>query len=228
MLILADKRIPKEALKKLTIFGKVIAFETKGIVYEVISGHPDIFFCKVNDQLIIAPNLPEKYIQILKKYQIPYLTGEDAVGSKYPTSSKYNALADNDFLIHNFRNTDSVIIKQCEDLDLIHIDQSYTRCNLISLAHKNYITSDQGIARTLKRFDLDVLYVDPEGILLPKCKNGFIGGCCGISGKKIFFIGKLDNLKDSKSIKTFLKKRDFEIIELYNGPLFDGGSLIFL
>ncbi len=228
MLIIVDQKIPNAAIKKLTEFEEVVEFQTEGIVYEAISGHPDIFFSQIENQLVLAPNLPDVYFQKLKEHKISYVLGEEAVGTKYPASSKYNIVADNDYLIHNFRNTDSKIIQLAEDMDLIQVDQGYTRCNLIPLGNKHYITSDKGVARTLKRFDLEVLYVDPEGIQLPGYKNGFIGGCAGILEKKIFFIGSLNHLKDSNEIKAFLKSQNFEIIELYDGPLFDGGSLIFI
>jgi hypothetical protein len=228
MLVFADQKSPTDALKKLSAFGEVVEFKTEGIVYEAIAGHPDIFFCKINQQWVVAPNLPNEYIQKLKEHNISFVFGEEAVGAKYPVSSKYNAVVDNDFLIHNFRNTDSTIVRLGEDMDLIQVDQGYTRCNLIPLGNKNYITSDKGIARTLRRFDLEVLYVDPEGIQLPGYKNGFIGGCVGITDKKIFFVGSLIYHKEGEAIKDALFSQDFEIIELYDGSLFDGGGLIFM
>ena len=228
MLIFVDERIPPQVYEKLTKHGEVVKLKTEGIVYEAISGHPDIFFSQLNNQLVVAPNLPDQYFQILRKHNISYVLGEDGVGAKYPASSKYNVVADHDFLIHNFRNTDSVITQLAEDMDLIQVDQGYTRCNLIPLGNKHYITSDKGVERTLKRFDLDILSVDPEGIQLGGYKNGFIGGCAGIKGNQIFFMGSLDHLKNSQELKAFLKSQDFEIIELYKGPLFDGGSILFL
>lgn len=67
-----------------------------------------------------------------------------------------------------------------------------------------------------------------EGIQLPGYKNGFIGGCVGIKDKQIFFLGRLDFLKNSDEVKAFIKSQNLEIIELYEGPLFDGGSILFV
>ena len=61
MFIIADNRIPPQAKEKLSEYGEIINFSTKGITYEAISGHPDIFFCQVNNKLIVAPNLPDLY-----------------------------------------------------------------------------------------------------------------------------------------------------------------------
>jgi len=227
-MIIIDKKSPLEAKEHLAKIDILMEVETSGIVYEAISGHPDIFFSQIGTQLIVAPNLPESYFQKLKDEKISFVLGEEPVGEKYPASSKYNVVADDDYLIHNFRNTDSVITQLVDDMDLIQVDQGYTRCNLIPLGYKHYITSDKGIERTLKRYDVEVLYVDPEGIRLSGYKHGFIGGCAGIKGKQIFFMGSLDHLKNSQEIKEFLKTQNFEVIELYKGPLFDGGSIIFL
>lgn len=228
MLIIIDKKAPSEAKLLLAKYGELMELETSGIVYEAISGHPDIFFSQIGTQLIIAPNLPEQYFKKLKEQNISFVLGEEAVGAKYPASSRYNVVADDDFLIHNFRNTDSAITHLAEDMDLIQVDQGYTRCNLIPLGNKHYITSDKGVERTLNRYDLSVLYVEPEGIQLSGYKNGFIGGCAGINGKQIFFMGSLNHLKSSQEIKEFLKSQNFELIELYKGSLFDGGSILFL
>lgn len=228
MLIIIDKKAPQKAKIKLADYGELLEFQTQGITYDAISGHPDVFFSQIGKDLVIAPNLPEQYLQTLKDKNISFVMGEEAVGSKYPASSTYNVVADADYLIHNFRNTDSVITQLAEDMDLIQVDQGYTRCNLISLGNKRYLTSDKGVERCLRRYDLEVLYVDPEGIQLPGYKNGFIGGCAGIKGKQIFFLGRLDFLKNSDEVKAFIKSQNLEIIELYEGPLFDGGSILFV
>jgi hypothetical protein len=228
MLILADNRIPDVAKKKLSEYGEVIPFSTEGITYESISGHPDIFFCQVENQLIVAPNLPDLYKNILHKNSIPFIEGEMPVEKKYPGTSLYNIVASDEYLIHNFRYTDSVITDIGEHLDLIHSGQGYTRCNLLPLRKNCFITSDQGIKRVLNGFQLNTFYVDPEGILLPGMKHGFFGGACGVFEDKVFIIGSLSGLKNGKELKTYIHNLDYQIIELYDGPVFDGGSIFFI
>jgi ribosomal protein L30E len=228
MLIIIDKKIPKKAKRKLAKYGELMELKTRDITYDAISGHPDIFFSQVSKQLVVAPNLPEHYQEKLENLNILFILGELEVGSKYPANSRYNIVADQDFIIHNFRNTDYVTTGFVNGMDLIQVDQGYTRCNLIALGNKHFITSDKGIARTLKKYDLKVLYVNPKEIQLPGFKNGFIGGCAGIYQNKIFFIGKLDYLSDADKLKDFLRRQNYEIIELYDGPLFDGGSIFFI
>ena len=228
MLIIVDQKIPEEAKNNLRNYGEVICLETENIVYEGISGHPDIFFTQINGQFVVSPNLPQKYLDVFNQNQLRYILGEEGVGDAYPQTSKYNAVVDDYYMIHNFRNTDSLIIKIGDNYDLIHVDQGYTRCNLLSLGNKHYITSDRGIVKTLKRYNLEVLYVNPADIFLPGFKHGFIGGCAGIHKKQIFFIGSLKHFHEGDKVESFVQKQDLEIIELYDGPLFDGGSLIFV
>ena len=228
MLIIIDKKIPQEAKNKLREFGELLELQTSGITYEAISGHPDIFFHDTGKDLIVAPNLPHEYLSILDKKKIKYVLGEQPVGAKYPDSSAYNAVSVGNLLIHNFRNTDSVITSLQEDADLIHVDQGYTRCNILALDEAHFITSDEKIKRVLDRFDKDCLYVSPEGINLPGFRHGFFGGCCGLAGKKVFISGSLKHYHDGKKTEDYLLANGFEIIELYGGQLFDGGSILYV
>jgi len=226
MLILADKRIPEKAKNNLKKYGEVLFIETHGITYPAISGHPDIFVCDAGNTLVIAPNTPEKIKLQLVKNNIQFVEGSGKVGKQYPETASYNAVVTDKLLIHNLKYTDPIIQGNCADLESIHIRQAYTRCNLISMENNRFITSDKGIEKTLSGRGYEVLFVHPKGIVLPGFKHGFIGGCCGIFKNRIFFIGSLKHFPEGDKIRNFIK--GYEIIELYDGPLFDGGSLIFV
>lgn len=228
MLIIIDKKIPAPAKEKLASFGKLIELETEGITYEAVSGHPDIFFHQAPGYLFVAPNLPEEYFELLKDEEIPFTIGEQEVGEKYPASAAFNAVSTPNLLIHNFRNTDASITRSMDDADLIHVDQGYTRCNLLAFDDTHFITSDEGIARVMDRFDKKCLLVSPVGIQLEGFKHGFWGGCCGIYHNKVFILGSLDQHPDKEAIEEFIDERGHYIIELFDGPLFDGGSIIFV
>jgi len=228
MIIIVDKRIPEEALNKLRSFGKVIPFSSEGIVYEAISGHPDIFMSTVNGKLIVAPNLPDKFKNLLKENNIQFLEGEKPVGSKYPETAKYNIVSTNHFLIHNSIYSDSKIMEIASDLNHIHMNQGYVRCNILPLKNNHFITSDKGILQILETTKLNVLYINPDDIVLPGFKNGFIGGASGVIDDKVFIIGTLNKFKEGKKVKDYLEKLNYQIIELYDGPLFDGGCILFI
>ncbi|HDO28010.1 MAG TPA: hypothetical protein ENH02_07830 [Bacteroidetes bacterium] len=226
MVIIADKKIPDEALYRLKPYEKIILIETKDITYSAISGHPDIFFCQADDVLIISSNLPVPVIDELKTEQIRFVFAENKTGNTYPATAGLNAGVTPDFIIHNENYTDPVLKRLCSAKQFVHVNQGYTRCNLIPLKNNRFITSDKGIEKALKKHNLEVLYVDPKGILLPGFDHGFIGGTCGVFDDNIFFTGSLNRFPEGEKVRDFLD--DHNIIEVYDGPLFDGGSLIFV
>lgn len=203
-------------------------FKTQGITYEAISGHPDIFFCQMEHELVIAPNLPQSNIRQLKKNGITFQFGEYPVGNCYPETARYNAVVSETHLIHHLELTDMVIKQRCSDKTQISVKQGYGRCNLIALGRDHFITSDQGIYKTLIKLRFQVLYVDPKEILLPGFSHGFFGGACGVFKDSVYLIGNLAYHRGGSEIRGFIQSSGYKITELYEGPLFDGGSLIFL
>jgi hypothetical protein len=225
-MIIADKRIPEQAKDKLKGFGDVLFLESEGTTYEAISGHPDIFFCAGNNKLIVAPNLPEKFKEKLKNRSVDFVSGKKPVGAKYPETAFYNAVVTENYLIHNLKYTDAAILEANGNLKKINVNQAYTRCNLLPLPGDKFITSDRGIEKRLNNEGLECLYVSPGDILLPGFEHGFFGGTCGVFENELLLIGGLKNFKDGEKIRQFLAKTKMEIIELYEGPLVDGGSIL--
>jgi len=241
MLIIVDNKISPKAKEKLSKYGDLLELRTEGITYSAISGHPDIFFCQSADKLIVAPNLPKQYFDQLNNNGIDHIIGEFPVGNEYPASARYNAVATSNCLIHNFRYIDFMITRSLEELNPIHVDQGYCRCNLLPLKDDHFITSDAGIHKVLKRLHLrdsisetpsrrlhlNVLYVSPEGILLEGFPHGFYGGCCGMWEEKIFINGSLNLFPEGEKVRNYLRSLDYEIVELNKGPLVDVGSILF-
>ncbi len=121
MLIIIDSKSPEPSKKKLKKYGDLLEFSTSYITYDSISGHPDVFFCKMNDKLIIAPNTPEKVIEYLGLKGIDFAKGEKGVGRKYPDSAIYNAVVTEKNLIHNIQITDKSIIESSGNLKAISV-----------------------------------------------------------------------------------------------------------
>lgn len=224
MHILIDFRAPAEAKIKLKQYGEVVEFKTENMVYDAISGHPDIFITKVGDKNIVAPNIPKNYLNILSKYNIEI--GDKNVGRKYPETVYYNAVVTNDFLIHKKGLTDTSVLRNSLSKHFLNVPQGYTRCSLIEISGL-YITSDIGIYKVLKNKGLDTFFVDPKKIVLPCFKHGFFGGTTGFFERNVFFIGSLSYIDEGERIKNLLIKRNYKVIELYDGPLYNGGGIFF-
>jgi hypothetical protein len=226
MIILVSKTLSAEARGKLEAYGDVVLMESKGIVYDAISSHPDIFCCPVGDKVVVAPNIPEDIEESLTKSGINLVVGEKYLGKTYPGTAAYNAVVSENYFIGNLNFIDEKIKGLLGDRVQIHVKQAYTRCNLLPLTDDRFITSDKGIMKAVRAKGPDISYVDPDGILLNGFKNGFFGGCCGLYEDKLFIHGSLDLFPEGGKVKAFLK--GFEIIELDSGPLRDVGSIMFL
>lgn len=228
MLIIVDMKIPSEAKANLAAYGSLLELETEGIVYPAISGHPDIFFCQTSETLIISPSLPKKNLNKILELNIPCVLGNKACSIQHPGSVHYNAVVNDSYLVHRLEYTDPIILQNCHTLKKIPVKQSYTRCNMVLLKEDHYITSDIGISRNLQRSGLVGIFVSPEGILLPGFPNGFIGGAMGVINDKVFITGSLSHFHEGMTVKKFLEDLNYEVIELYQGPLFDGGGILFM
>jgi hypothetical protein len=228
MLIIADNRIPGKAKERLSAMGSFIGLTTSGLTYPAISGHPDIFFCRVGQSLVVAPGLPEVYYSALEENRVDFKKGIRAPGSRHPGPVHYNAASDDHFLVHRLELTDPVILESAHYLKKIAVKQGYTRCNLLLLKDNHFITSDQGIHQAMLAHGFTGIFVSPENILLPGFSHGFIGGTMGISGDTIFILGNPDLHPEGKRITTLVESLGYRTAGLYDGPLFDGGGILFI
>lgn len=224
MYIFIDAKIPQKAKEELSKKGTLLELSTKNTVYPEISGHPDIFCTQYKNQIIAAPFLIEK--NFFPK-DLKVIKGSKNPGFKYPQSAVYNAVLGQKYLIHNLNITESQVLKNYPKENRIFVKQGYCRCNLLSLNENTFISSDLGISKVLKGKGFKIFYIDPSPILLKGFKNGFFGGCTGILEDEMYILGSLKFLKEELELRAFIKKAGLEIVELYNGALFDGGSIIF-
>ena len=231
--IIADSRMPEEAKKNLKKLGNVLFINPTSVTYNSIASHPDIFFFQKDDALIYAPNAPKRIVKELKKRKIKLIEGKKEVGKKYPETVPYNAVGIGNLLIHNLKHTDETILSFYENH--VNVNQGYTRCNLLALNEKAFITSDLAISRQLSAVNsqsqsstVKVLYIDPKQIKLEGQRNGFFPGCCGVWKNNLIVCGSTKNLKEKTELDKFLKDNNFNLIELYDGDLVDVGSVFLI
>jgi len=228
MLILCDSKMPIQAKTRLAAYGEVVDFTTEGITYDAISGHPDIFFCPTPSGLLVAPNLPPKYLDLLSHHNISYTSGQLPVGPAYPETAHYNTIVTEKFIIQNPAVADPLIAVRNPRLEIIPVKQGYVRCNLIALPNASYITSDRGIEKSLKQHHLEVLYVNPSQVELSGFEHGFFGGACGLPGNTLFICGSLNYFDEKEIIREFVASAGIHIVELYDGHPVDVGTILFL
>jgi hypothetical protein len=225
MWAIIDSRAPKEAIEKLKETFDVLEFRSKGITYDQISGHPDIFIFQDEKQLIIAPNSPKELTDFLNKHKVDFIFGKKEVGTELNNSTQYNCIVTKNHVFHKKGFSDETILKAHINKELVNLPQAYTRCSLTKLNYKNFITSDVGIHKALTKHSFISLLVSPKNIKLPGYPYGFFGGTNGIHQNNFYLIGSLDHIDNSKVIREFISKNKLNLIELYNGPLYDGGGI---
>ncbi len=227
MPFIIDKKIPLEAKKNLSAFDSLIEFESSNIVDPYLSGHPDIFFRPIGDKIICAPNTPKKFLIEISKHK-NILLGNSLLEKTYPHCAVYNCIIMNDLLIHKLEITDKRILEFSKVLKKINVNQGMTNCSSIFIGQTRFITSDLRIFKTLEQRKYSGLYVNPKPIFLTEKMHGMFGGCSGIYKNKLLIIGSLKYFNEQKSIENFCNTENIEIVELYNGQPFDGGSIIYI
>lgn len=231
VVILASATMPIKARENLSKMGSVTWLEPSDKAYPSISSHPDIFFfCK--DERHCNSVICAKNVDIDLPPEIKVIKGEKEVGKKYPDTVPYNAVGVGNALIHNMLYTDLSIKNLYGKISTksaqLAVNQGYTRCNLLALDERNFITSDMGIKRVLEANGCDVFYVDPHQITLPGQDYGFFPGCCGLVDDTVVVCGALKHLKECKELRKFIRRNNMKITELYDGVLVDVGSIFFI
>lgn len=179
-------------------------------VYPAVSCHADLFLCKLG----VGAAAPAFVAEPL--------------GYEYPECASNCAAVSNKYFIHNTRITNPKLLKKAEDtgLTIIHVNQGFTRCNLLPLG-EGVITSDNGIAKTLhNKTDLDVLVISSGNVALEGHEYGFLPGCAGIVDDTVLFNGDLSLHPDEEKITEFIGRMGYKIKGVPNKILADIGSII--
>ena len=217
--LIIDCRIRKIELEFLSKFFNVIKLPLSDDVYEEISGHSDIFYTNINNNIICAPNC--KYIN--EKFKV----GFESVGELYPNDVKYNACQIGSKVIGS-RYLDNIIKPD------ILVKQGYVKCSIAVTSDSSCITSDKKICEILMKNNLDSIYVNENNICLLKkdssisTMRGFIGGASLVFDGKFILFGDSNKLKCKEQIVNHLNKYNLELIDFKGLDIYDyGGGIIF-
>ncbi|MCF6147756.1 MAG: hypothetical protein E3K37_03765 [Candidatus Kuenenia sp.] len=229
MFAIIDSRSSERIINTLKEYVEdVFVFQTNGMTYDSISGHPDIFIYQDNNHLVVAPNAPEGLFGFLERHSIAYLKGKTDIGNELDNSVRYNCLSTSEFFFHKPGYTDPIILEINSEKEFIPLPQAYTRCSLVHLYGNNYVTSDRGIEKVLLGKGFSSFYFHPEEIRIRGHNNGFIGGAAGVWGKRIFFNGNIEVHADGQRLKKHLLNLGLEIVCLSDEYLYDGGCIFFV
>lgn len=217
--LIIDSRIREEEYKYLNNYFNVIKLPLTDDVYEEISGHSDIFYCKINNQIIAAPNA-----KVLEK---DFKLGRIKVQKKYPLDVPYNACQVGDRIIGSKYLDDSIVP------DIV-VKQGYVKCSIAVTSDKSCITTEKKIAEVLNKNNIDALYIEENNIkLLKKDKSisnmhGFIGGASLVFDNKFVLFGDINMLKNKDKILEYIYKYNLELVDFKGLDVYDyGGGIVF-
>lgn len=232
-LVIVDGRIDDEIYNNLLKLNlKVIKTIKCKEVDESISYHPDIVIHPLNhNTLVIAPNVFDYYVEKLDGMGIKLIMGEKTLSMKYPNDIAYNVGRLSGIGIHNFNHTDEKLKYYLKrgNLDLINVNQGYTKCSLAVLDEYTAITSDYPMHRILSDLGFKILLIQSGNILLEGQKYGFIGGTSGsLSKNKFMLSGSLNGHPDKDNIMKFILQNNKKLIFLSKNKIVDIGTIISL
>ena len=217
--LIIDSRIREEEYTYLSKYFNVIKLPLSDDVYEEISGHSDIFYCKINNQIVAAPNA-----KILEK---DFKLGTTKVQKKYSLEVPHNACQVGDRIIGSKYLDDSIVP------DIV-VKQGYVKCSIAVTSDKSCITTDKKIAEVLNKNNIDALYIEENNIkLLKKDKSisnmsGFIGGASLVFDNKFVLFGDINMLRNKDKILEHIYKYNLKLVDFKGLDVYDyGGGIVF-
>lgn len=225
--VLIDFRTAPETVKKLNSLG-ICVYTTKRTadLYDAVSGHPDMIMHHLGENRVVVCESSPCFVL---PHGLEITEGKSRLTQKYPYDIAYNAARVGNFLIHNFRYTDAVILEHSQDLTRIDVAQGYAKCSVCVVAENAVITSDLGIAKKCDTYGIDVLVTDDSDISLKGVSHGFIGGSTGLLAPDLLGInGDIHFHRNCEGIQCFCEKYGVNILSLKDGVIEDIGSIIVL
>ena len=218
-----DPRMPaaaKKKLKKLNYYVAEVNLNRK--LQRPVAGHVDMMLFRCGDKIIYEPGL-ENIADLLRSNGHNCVKGERILSTVYPKNIIYNACCINGTVIRYKGRVE----KNIKVLGVKHIlvNQGYAKCLIVPVDKRRIITSDRGIKEAWEKNGGKALLIRPGNIKLPGYKTGFIGGASGINDKSVLFAGRLNTHPDGQVIRDFIKRSGKGVIELYDGPLYDVGTI---
>ena len=235
---IVDERLPQNMEDELSLRGfNVIRLPASKKLSAPVASHTDMLLFHGDKTLIgseeyLSENigLTDKIRAALPDYEI--IGTDDLFDAEYPRDTVFNARLMGAYIIAREQSISNEIkaYAKKQGLEVISVNQGYSACLTLPIGDKLIYTSDKGIANKVECFGIKAKVIPEYGcISLPPYKNGFIGGCCGIYGNDIYFIGNAKALPCYEELKNDADALGYNIISLdpNSGTLLDLGGIIF-
>ena len=229
-----DRRMEEDMRSKLEAeaYKIVESYDHKNL-YDAIRSHVDIGLFAVGDKLIASKESYAYYQTAIgdKLLKHSIISGSRYLGLKYPEDIAYNFSFSGKYGIGKLDNIDpaviDVVLDQVPTSELIDVRQGYAACSICWVDERSLITSDRGIAKVLRAYDIDVLEIDKGHIDLFDMDYGFIGGATSsLEDGRIVFFGDVYSHPDGERMVEFIRSKSKEYLCLSSGRLKDYGGML--
>lgn len=198
-------------------------------VHPFLECHTDLQFCHVDENTVFLSNYQDKLKNEMMQRGFKCFEINDNLSANYPNDVLLNSVVIGKYVICNVHTIDKNLLTFFEENNfiLIHVKQGYTKCSTVVISNSAIITDDEAIGLKAQENGIDSLIVSKGSVKLDDFNYGFIGGCCGmISNKTLAVNGNLKYHTDFESICAFTFKHGVKILNLFDKPLEDIGSII--
>ena len=232
--VIIDKRAPEAVKASLIDMGySLIQMPPHPALPAPVSTHPDMLLFIAGRQVFCHADYNEiakaEFEEIADAgYEI--VTTTEAIGANYPTDVLFNALHLGE---HIYGKADSIseLIKEyarTSNIALHSVKQGYAKCSVCKVGERAAVTPDTSLYKAMRTDGYDVLLISAGHIGITEYDTGFIGGCSGCDGERVYFSGNISLHPDGAAITEFCERHGIRAVSLSNEPLFDVGSLFFI
>ncbi len=235
--VICDARLPGEARGTLESLGyRILELPPDGRLSAPLASHTDMLIFRYKGSAVVDAQYARTHPDV-----IDFLTHELGLdiaydGNRteydYPYDAILNALVIGRKLFVKADTVSKDILSLAEKygLEIYSTRQGYPACTVLPLGDDAAITADRGLAKALCDAGISVTLIEnSDKIRLSPYPYGFIGGCAGVSGDTVYFIGTLDAHPCRDKIKSAINDAGMRWVCLMPSSdfLFDLGGLIF-
>ena len=215
-----------EALKSRGI--DVIFTVPQSGLYDNEQYHADMQ-CLIVDNNAYIPKVSSEISDGISKY-VDQITLCSNPSMKYPDNISLNALVFGRKIFCKASALDADVSDYCNErgIEIINVNQGYTKCSTLALGDKAIITADPSVYKAATENKIDALRISSGHILLEGADYGFIGGASGVIGDKVYFFGDICKHPDFKEIADFIELKGFTFECLTDESLHDVGGFVTL
>ena len=192
-----------------------------------ISSHPDMRYMYFGHGVLFTDNIADTPSEIKDKFDNTVI--RENLTEAYPGDARLNCVTLGKYFICNEKSVSKTILDFAykSGLEIIFVNQGYTKCSICILNENAIITDDKSIYTAAQNFLNDVTFISKGSIRLKGMNYGFIGGCTGkLSKNEIAFSGRIESHDNHNDIYDSLIRNNITAAELTDGPLEDIGSII--